>query len=93
MRADRVRDKKPNVRRKYLSPDEARRVIEAAGKIGRQPDRDRLLLTMMFRHGLRLSEAIDLRWSDFDLGSRHRTLFVRRLKASTCALSSGGRAS
>jgi integrase len=53
----------PNVRRKYLCPDEARRVIEAAGKVGRQGERDKLLLTMLFRHGLRLSEAIDLRWS------------------------------
>jgi integrase len=33
-------------------------------------------------HGLRLSEAIDLRWSDFDLESKQRTLFVRRLKGS-----------
>jgi integrase len=77
----RVRDEKPNVRRKYLSPDEARRVIEAAGKVGRQPDRDKLLLTMLFRHGLRLSDATDLRWSDFDLEGKHRTLFVR-LKGS-----------
>jgi type 1 fimbriae regulatory protein FimB len=77
-----VRNEVPNVRRKYLSPDEARRVIEAAGKVGRQPDRDKLLLTMLFRHGLRLSEAIDLRWSDFDLESKSRTLFVRRLKGS-----------
>jgi hypothetical protein len=45
MRDDRVRHEKPNVRRKYLSPDEARRVIEAAGEVGRQPDRDKLLLT------------------------------------------------
>ena len=82
MRDGRTRDEKPNVRRKYLSPDEARRVIEAAGKVGRQPDRDKLLLTMLFRHGLRLSEAIDLRWSDFDLDSKQRTLFVRRLKGS-----------
>jgi integrase len=82
MRNDRSRDEKPNVRRKYLQPDEARRVIEAAGKVGRQPDRDKLLLTMLFRHGLRLSEATDLRWSDFDLESRQRTLSVRRLKGS-----------
>jgi integrase len=75
-------DEKPNVRRKYLSPDEARRVIEAAGRVGRQPDRDKLLLTMLFRHGLRLSEATDLRWSDFDLESKQRTLFVRRVKGS-----------
>jgi integrase len=65
-----------------LQPDEARRVIEAAGKVGRQPDRDKLLLTMLFRHGLRLSEATDLRWSDFDLESKARTLSVRRLKGS-----------
>src|SRR5262245_47328018 len=51
---------KPNVaRRKYLSPDEARRVIDAAGRVGRQRERDQLLLTMMFRHGLRVSEAVD----------------------------------
>lgn len=73
---------KPNVaRRKYLSPDEARRVIDAAGRVGRQRDRDQLLLTMMFRHGLRVSEAVDLRWTDFDLNaSRDRPFWVRRVK-------------
>jgi site-specific recombinase XerD len=75
-------DEKPNVRRKYLSPDEARRVIEAAGKVGGQPDRDKLLLTMLYRHGLRVSEAIDLRWLDFELESKQRTLYVRRVKNS-----------
>jgi integrase len=56
---------KPNVpRRKYLSPDEARRVIDAAGRVGRQRERDQLLLTMMYRHGLRVGEAVDLRWTD-----------------------------
>jgi hypothetical protein len=29
-----------NVRRKYLSPDEARRLIEAAGNVGRQGERE-----------------------------------------------------
>src|SRR3984885_7162221 len=83
MRTAETRNEKPNVvRRKYLSPDEARRVIEAAGKAGRQPERDKLLLTMLFRHGLRLSEATDLRWSDFDLEGRQRVLNVRRLKGS-----------
>ena len=75
---------KPNVaRRKYLSPDEARRVIDAAGRIGRQRERDQLLLTMMYRHGLRVSEAVDLRWTDFDLNaSRDRPFWVRRVKGS-----------
>jgi len=68
-------------RRKYLSPDEARRVIDAAGRVGRQRERDQLLLTIMYRHGLRVSEAVDLRWSDFDLNaSRDRPFWVRRVK-------------
>jgi integrase len=82
MQQRRSGDEKPNVRRKNLSPDEARCVIEAAAKVGRRPDRDKLLLTMLYRHGLRLQEAIDLRWSDFDLESKQRTLFVRRVKGS-----------
>ena len=32
--------------------------------MGRQRDRDKLLLNLMYRHGLRVSEAIDLRWTD-----------------------------
>jgi hypothetical protein len=31
-------------------------------------ERDKLLLTLIYRHGLRVSEAVDLRWSDFDGG-------------------------
>ena len=74
---------KPNVRKqKYLTPDQARRVIEAAGTVGRQQERDRLLLTLIYRHGLRVSEAVDLHWADFDLEGRQRTLRVRRLKGS-----------
>jgi integrase len=87
MRKAETHNEKPNVvRRKYLSPDEARRVIEAASKVGRQPERDKLLLTMLYRHGLRLSEATDLRWSDFDLDGRPRVLNVRRLKGSKDAV-------
>jgi integrase len=73
---------KPNIaKRKYLSPDEVRRVIDAAGRVGRQRERDQLLLTMMYRHGLRVSEAVDLRWTDFDIeASRDRPFWVRRVK-------------
>ena len=77
------RGEKPEVRRKYLSPDEARRVIEAASKVGRQGERDKALLTLIFRHGLRVSEATDLRWTDFDLDApKERPFYVRRLKGS-----------
>ena len=72
---------KPNVRRKYLSPDEARRLIDAAATVGRNGERDKLMLALMYRHGLRVSEVIDLRWTDFDLDApRERRFWVRRLK-------------
>jgi integrase len=87
MRQSETRGEKPNVRRKYLSPDEARRVIEAAGQVGRQRERDKLLLTLIYRHGLRVSEAIDLRWVDFDLDApKDRPFYVRRLKGSKDAV-------
>jgi len=58
-------------------------VIDAAGGVGRQRERDQLLLMMMYRHGLRVSEAVDLRWTDFDLdASRDRPFWVRRRKGS-----------
>lgn len=72
-----------NVRQQHLTPDQARRVIDAAAKVGRQGERDKLLLTLIYRHGLRVSEATDLRWTDFDLDApKQRTLRVRRLKGS-----------
>ena len=59
---------KPKVTdRRYLRPDEARRLIEAAGKRGRYPFRDRVLLRLVYRHGLRASEAVGMRWSQLDL--------------------------
>jgi type 1 fimbriae regulatory protein FimB/type 1 fimbriae regulatory protein FimE len=73
--------KKPEVTdRRYLRPDEARRLIEAAGKRGRYPFRDRVLVRLVYRHGLRASEAVGLRWSQLDLEAG--TLHVVRLKGS-----------
>jgi type 1 fimbriae regulatory protein FimB len=61
----------------YLSPAEVARLLDAA-KAGRHSARDHLLLLMMFRHGLRVSEATGLRRDELDL-DRAR-LWVRRLK-------------
>jgi integrase len=53
--------KKPKVTdRRYLRPTEARRLIEAAGKRGRYPFRDRVLVRLVYRHGPRASEAVGL---------------------------------
>ena len=64
--------------REYLTPDEVERLLAAAGQRGRHGARDRTLLLLMFRHGLRVSEAISVRWDQFDL--KAGLLHVRRLK-------------
>ena len=73
--------KKPKVKdRKYLRPDEARRLIEAAGKRGRYPFRDRILVRMVYRHGLRASEGVGTRWSQVDLDQG--VIHIARVKGS-----------
>ena len=50
-------------------------------KANRHGHRDWLIGLLIYRHGLRVSEACDLRWDDLDLSKR--TIAVRRLKGST----------
>jgi len=52
--------------RDYLSPGEVDRLLDTA-KTGRHGVRDHLLLLLMYRHGLRVSEAVDLRRDELDL--------------------------
>jgi type 1 fimbriae regulatory protein FimB/type 1 fimbriae regulatory protein FimE len=61
-----------------LTPDEAHRLIAAAGKRGRYPERDRILVRMVYRHGLRASEVCDLRWDHLNVDEGSVT--VRRKK-------------
>jgi type 1 fimbriae regulatory protein FimE len=64
--------------REYLTPGEVERLLTAAGQRGRYGSRDRTLLLLMFRHGLRVSEAVSLRWEQVDL--KAGLLHVQRLK-------------
>jgi integrase len=73
------RSKNASVRsREYLTLDEVEVLMKAAANTGRHPHRDRTLILLIFRHGLRVSEAVDLRWDqvDFKAGSIH----INRLK-------------
>lgn len=67
--------------REYLTPDEVDRLIRAARTVGRHKSRDAAIILLMYRHGLRVGEVIDLRWEQLDLS---QGLFhVRRLKQGT----------
>jgi type 1 fimbriae regulatory protein FimE len=63
--------------REYLTPSEMETLLQSAGS-GRYRHRDRTLLLLMYRHGLRVSETINLRWEQFDL--KAGLLAVQRLK-------------
>ena len=63
--------------RKHLVLTEISRLI-AATRGSRNEARDRCLLLLMFRHGLRVSEACGLKMSQVDIESR--VLHVARLK-------------
>ena len=70
-------------RRQYFTESELARLIKAA-KDGRYGHRDSTLILLMARHGLRVSEAVDLEWSQIDFTRAH--LHVRRLKGGTASV-------
>jgi integrase len=64
-------------RPRYLTEAQLNQLIKAARK-GRYGQRDATMILIMARHGLRVTEAVDLRWDQIDLSRGH--LHVRRLK-------------
>ena len=65
--------------REYLTPDEVERLMAAARSVGRHGHRDATLILIAYRHGLRVSELVALRWDLLDL--KAGTLHVNRLKS------------
>jgi integrase len=66
--------------REYLTAAEVERLI-AAARGNRWGHRDATMVLVAYRHGLRASEIVDLRWEQLDF--RTATLHVRRVKKGT----------
>ena len=64
--------------REYLTPAEVERLLKASGQVGRHGARDRTLILLAYRHGLRVSELVTLRWEQIDL--KAGLVHVARLK-------------
>ncbi len=73
------RHKNTDVRtREYLTEQEVDLLIGAAKKTGRHGHRDATLILLTYRHGLRVSELVSLRWEQIDL--KQGLLHVNRAK-------------
>ena len=66
--------------REYLTEAEVERLMDAA-RGNRYGHRDTSMILVAYRHGLRVSELVDLRWDQVDF--RMATLHVRRAKQGT----------
>jgi type 1 fimbriae regulatory protein FimB/type 1 fimbriae regulatory protein FimE len=62
-------------RRQCFTESELGKLISAARK-GRYGHRDATLILLMARHGLRVSEAVDLEWDQIDFTRAH--IHIRR---------------
>ncbi len=54
------------------------KLLQASGKVGRHGARDRTLILLAYRHGLRVSELVAMRWDQVDL--KAGLVHVARLK-------------
>ena len=68
--------------REYLTEAEVGRLMKAV-QHNRWGHRDSTMILVAFRHGLRVSELVDLRWDQLDFQAA--TLHVRRVKQGTPA--------
>lgn len=64
--------------REYLTSTEIEQLILVARKIGRYGHRDSTMILLAYRHGLRVTELINLKWSQVNL--KEGLLHIHRLK-------------
>src|SRR6516164_7601327 len=75
--------RRPTRPREYLTEREIEKLIKAAGE-NRWGHRDATAILIAYRHGLRASELVALRWDDIDF--RTGKLHVRRTKGGTASV-------
>jgi integrase/recombinase XerC len=77
---------KPRQERDWLTQEEFRRLLDAAGKPDRNlrglAERDQLTLLTLVTTGLRRSELCALEWQDLELDGRKKSLLVRHGKGN-----------
>lgn len=74
----------PNAQRRsreFLTNDEVEIVAKSAERVGRHGHRDATMILIAYRHALRVSELVSLRWDQVDLSQG--ILHVRRKKNGT----------
>jgi type 1 fimbriae regulatory protein FimB/type 1 fimbriae regulatory protein FimE len=69
--------------REHLTPAEVEQLLGAARASGRYSQRDEALVLLAYRHGLRVSELVALRWDQVDL--KAGLMHVTRRKNGTPA--------
>jgi integrase len=74
--------------REHLTEREVTKLMKAA-KANRWGQRDATMILVAYRHGLRVSELVDLRWDQIDFD--HPNLHVRRVKKGTPSNHNGER--
>ena len=71
---------KDNRDRFYVTESEVDDLIKATKLSKRHQNRNGTLILMMFRHGLRSAEAVNLKWTQLDLKTGH--IHIQRVKNS-----------
>jgi len=69
--------------REYLTGSEIERLMKAAKNTGRHGHRDSTLILIAYRHALRVSELIALRWDSIDL--EQGLMHINRLKGGVAS--------
>lgn len=70
--------------REYLTEQEVEQLMAAAGRVGRHGQRDTTLILLAYRHGLRVTELVNLRWEQIDFNQQ--LIHINRLKRGTASV-------